>query len=108
MSELTEEGLLSFINNQPADKEINHASWRHCAVGDYVASVLGEFDRRYDLDSHVLSYQELQVDFLSGNLGSTLEGILCAVEAETYGDAQLFLSNPELLEAELAAVMYDH
>ena len=106
--EITEEGLIAFINSQPTDKDINHASWRHCAVGDYVASVLGDFDRRYEQDSRVMSYQELQVDHLAGNLGDQLEGILCTLEAETYGDAQLFLSNPELLESELAALMYDY
>lgn len=36
------DGLVAFINSQPADRPIkSHSSWNECAVGDYAREVLG-------------------------------------------------------------------
>jgi hypothetical protein len=52
MTKATIAGLIAFINEQPADRHVSHASWACCAVGDYAASIgetvhdtrLGDFE----------------------------------------------------------------
>jgi hypothetical protein len=34
-------GLISFMRSQPADRPVDHDSWKACAVGDYAREVLG-------------------------------------------------------------------
>jgi len=38
---LSIEGFAAFVREQPPEKEINHSTWCHCAVGEYVQQVLG-------------------------------------------------------------------
>lgn len=40
MTTATVAGLIAFINTQPVDRQINHASWASCAVGDYACEEL--------------------------------------------------------------------
>jgi hypothetical protein len=39
MTKATIKGLLAFINEQPKDRYVSHASWARCAVGDYARSI---------------------------------------------------------------------
>lgn len=39
MSKATIQGLKDFVNTQPPEKVILHATWDSCAVGDYAASI---------------------------------------------------------------------
>ena len=47
MFDLTYEGFIEFVQNQPDDRTINHDGFIGCAVGDYVEHVKG--NRNYDL-----------------------------------------------------------
>lgn len=47
MTEATIAGLVAFINNQPASREIDHRSFSTCVVGDYCVEALG-MRRSYD------------------------------------------------------------
>lgn len=37
----TLQGLIDFINAQPATRPVNHDSWNQCAVGEYAREVCG-------------------------------------------------------------------
>lgn len=47
MTKATIAGLVAFINNQPASREIDHRSFTTCVVGDYCVEALG-MRRSYD------------------------------------------------------------
>lgn len=101
---MTYESFVSFVMNQPADREIDHTSWQSCAIGDYVASDDQEQDRETE------SFMDLtdSVGFVIEEVNPTLYEILnCHGEVidhtaddgedefktiETYGDLQAYLN----------------
>lgn len=79
--------FVSFCESRPADKKINHSSWRDCAVGEFAdylgVSVKSTSDCRTFITKLLGEYTD--------DKGTLCGRISCAVCPDTYGEFTAFL-----------------